>query len=132
MLRARSSKSAKSLMPRFRIFSKKYSQKVSVEQVVVDCSNAHNVALQTLHYSEQMGGKFTQPENLNILQDCAELCSLATSFLLRDSKYRQQVIDACFAACRDCARFAGEFEGNKEMQTMHDYAVRASESLKAL
>ncbi len=101
-------------------------------KAVVDCTNAHNVTLQTLRYSEEQGGKFSDPENLNIIQDCADICQLVNSMVLRQSSMKKDIAEVCKKACDACVKFAENFSEDEQMKTMLEYAKKASESVKQI
>jgi hypothetical protein len=100
------------------------------QKAAVDCTNAHNIALQTFHYCQTMGGGFVDPENLNVLQDCAELCELMDSFILRQSRLKADLSELCFRACDACVKLAEKFSSDEQMKTLFQYAKIASESVK--
>ena len=111
---------------------KKYPQELdpSEQQAAVDCTNAHNIALQTFHYCEAMGGNFSDPENLNVLQDCADLCELMDSFILRQSRLKADLSELCFRACDSAVKLAEKFSSDDQMKILFQYAKVASESVK--
>jgi hypothetical protein len=101
-------------------------------KVAVDCSNAHNIAMQTMHYSESMGGNFTDPENLNVLQDCIELCEIMNSFILRQSRLKSDLAELCFHACNACVKLAEKFPDEPQMKALLQYCKIASESVRKI
>ena len=104
----------------------------TLQKCVVDCSNAKNVGIQTLRYCLEQGGKFADPENLNKIQDCNELCNIVCSFLLRKSVMTKEMLKICQKACEDCSLFCQQFKEDKQLEACGKYANQASESCKHL
>lgn len=102
------------------------------EQAIIASTNAHNIALQTLHYCESMGGKFTDPEILNVLEDCAELCGVLGSVMLRNSKLKLDLAEVCSKACDDCVKFAENFPEDQHMKNLLQYCKVATEAIKKI
>jgi hypothetical protein len=105
-------------------------EETKIQKCAVDCSNAYNVSLQTLRYCLTQGGKFADPSNLNKIQDCSELCHAVSSFLLRESEMKNDILKICSKACEECNKFCEQFTEDKQMAACGQYAKVAGESCK--
>jgi len=102
------------------------------QKAAVDCTNAHNVALQTLHYCEQQGGALSGAEVLNVLQDCIEMTDMMNSAILRKSKLESDIVGLCAQACDGCVKLAENFGEDEQMKNLLQYCKIAGESVKKI
>jgi hypothetical protein len=51
----------------------------------------------------EVGGDFVAPGHLRLMHDCADICHLATVFLLRRSAFQSRACAVCAEICRACA-----------------------------
>jgi hypothetical protein len=76
-------------------------------QLCIDaCTDTHQVCVETLAASAQLGGGHGKLLHLRLLQDCAEVCDLTRDMLLRSSDLAHQacrlaadVNDRCATSC---------------------------------
>ena len=67
-------------------------------------------------YSLKEGGDFAKLEHVRWLLDCADICSLAKNFLIRDSEYAGDILSICSYICDDCAESCETFFEDKMMK----------------
>ncbi len=102
------------------------------QKVAIDCTNAHNVSLQTLHYCESLGGKFADAESLNVLEDCADICGLMEDLLIRQSDLAPALVPVCIRACEACIKLAELLPEDSQLRALLEYSKVASLSLKKI
>ena len=47
---------------------------------------------------------------VHVLRDCADICSIATQFMSRDSEFSQQICTLCATICDTCAAECAKFQ----------------------
>lgn len=50
-----------------------------------------------------MGGEHSEVTHIQLLKDCAELCKLSESFMLRGSDFAEELCKLCADICEQCA-----------------------------
>lgn len=56
------------------------------------CSECHNICMQTITHCLRKGGKYVDPSHLHALMDCAEICRTCCHFMSRSSKSKKFLI----------------------------------------
>ena len=71
--------------------------------VFQNCTNCHNICVETIAHCLQMGGKHVEAAHLKSLLDCADTCRISADFMLRGSAIYAQACGLCAEACARCA-----------------------------
>jgi hypothetical protein len=91
---------------------------VSEDQLVTciqNCTDCHAVCTQALLYSYETGNEYAEPSHLVLLQDCADICQLSATFMLRESERHADVCRVCADICRDAAESCEQFKDDEMM-----------------
>ncbi len=111
-------------------------RQTKVMMCAVDCSNARNICIETLNYCfarfREDPRNFAQPLLIKSLQDCAELCEIATSFLLRRAALTGDILQACIKACDLCIEECRRRDGDKQMRDAVTYLSLCRDACKGL
>jgi hypothetical protein len=75
----------------------------TMQECIRDCLECHAVCLTTISSCLGRGGEHAEPNHIRLLQDCAEICSISASFMLRGSPYHQLTCRVCAGICEACA-----------------------------
>ena len=78
------------------------------------------VCNETLTYCLEQGGEHVEPEHLQAMLDCAEICTLTATLHDRKSAFHKQAMALCAEACKACEESCEEFEGDATMQACAD------------
>jgi hypothetical protein len=75
-----------------------------MEEGIQDCLQCHRICLRTFSHLRtlELDAELAEPEQLNLLLDCADLCRVSADFMLRISELHVQVAELCCKACRRC------------------------------
>jgi len=74
-----------------------------MQQCIDNCTNCHNICVETLNQNIEMGDKYGEIEHIRTLQDCARMCATSADFMLRDSDLHPKTCGVCAEACERCA-----------------------------
>jgi hypothetical protein len=76
------------------------------------CADCHDVCLELIDHCLRKGGEHARPHHIKQLEDCAELCQVASNFMLRVSSHYPRLCEVCAEVCeacaKDCARMAAD------------------------
>ena|SRR5688572_4361025 len=90
------------------------------------CNACHEACLEVIDYSLRKGGRQAEPDHIELLEDCSEICRTAADFLVRGSPRHaltcsiaaevseecaigceawpdDPILSQCARICRDCA-----------------------------
>lgn len=99
---------------------------------IQNCTNCHNICVQTTAYCIQMGGRHIDAGHLEILLDCADTCRISADFMLRGSSLHSQTCAVCAEACERCVQSCEVFEDDEQMRACAEACRRCSESCREM
>lgn len=74
------------------------------------------VCTEAVTHCLQMGGRHAELMHINLLLDCAQICSTATPMLLRRSEFSEQVTALCADVCDACAESCDQLSDDDWMR----------------
>jgi hypothetical protein len=81
-----------------------------VRECLKDSLDCYQTCSETIMRCLKMGGKHSEPEHLNLLLDCAKICSTNADFVLRNSTYYPQICGVTADICDECADTCDRFD----------------------
>jgi hypothetical protein len=76
---------------------------LEMHECIENCSDCHDVCVETLAHCLERGGQHAAPEHVRALLDCAQACDASRDFMLRGSHVHSAVCGVCADACERCA-----------------------------
>lgn len=99
-----------------------------MKQCIQNCTNCHNICVETTAHCLQMGGKHVEAAHLKSLLDCADTCRISADFMLRESAQYTQSCGLCAEACTRCADSCAKFADDAKMKACADECRRCAQS----
>ena len=99
-----------------------------LEQCVDNCQEVHRLCLSLVTSQIQNGSVNAEPDSLNRLIDCAEICQTTGSFVSRNSELHPTVRRACADICLRCADYCERFQDDERAQICAAACRRCAES----
>jgi Domain of Unknown Function (DUF326) len=81
-----------------------------VRECIKDSLDCYQNCTETIIKCLSMGGKHTKYKHLNLLMDCAKICSTNAEFMLRNSTYYPQICGITADICDECADSCDRFD----------------------
>jgi hypothetical protein len=81
-----------------------------VRECLKDSMDCYQTCTETSSRCLTMGGKHAEYEHLNLLMDCAKICSANADFILRNSTYYPQICGITADICDECADTCDRFD----------------------
>ncbi len=103
-----------------------------MRQCMQECTNCHNICLETITYCLQQGGKHAEAAHIRLLLDCAEICRTSANFMLRGSDLHGRVCAVCAEVCERCAQSCAQLGDDAQMQACADACRRCAESCRRM
>lgn len=101
-----------------------------MKECLQNCTECHNICVQTTVYCIEMGGKHAHSAHLESLLDCATVCRTSADFLLRSSGLHPQVCGVCAQACQTCAESCAQFPDDAQMRACAEECRRCAETCR--
>jgi len=87
-----------------------------LQSCIRECTNCHEVCLETVTYCLQQGGQHAEVNHVRLLLDCAEICQTSANFMLRSSDLHGRTCGVCADVCERCAEDCARFQDDDMMQ----------------
>ncbi len=97
----------------------------NMEQCMKDCGDCARTCLKCSYHCLDMGGEHASKEHQRIMHDCAAICAMSVSFMLRESRHAGHLCRECAEICRDCAESCERLAEGDAMMTECADACRA-------
>lgn len=81
-----------------------------IHQCLKDSLDCYQTCTETTLKCLTLSGKLAAPEHLNLLTDCAKICSANADFILRNSTYFTQICGLTADICDECADTCDRFK----------------------
>lgn len=102
-----------------------------VRDCIKDCLDCYQTCTETITKCLSMGGKHARLEHLDLLMDCAKICSANADFMLRNSTYYPQTCGITADICDECADNCDRFDDDF-MKECANACRRCAESCREL
>jgi len=109
-----------------------HAMSAEMKQCIQNCTNCHNICVQTIAHCLQMGGKHIEAAHLKSLLDCADTCRISADFMLRGSALHPQVCGVCAEACARCAESCAQFGDDAQMKACAEECLRCAASCREM
>ena len=96
------------------------------------CRSCEEICVESVAQCLQKGGEQVQPDHVNLLIACAEICGTSARFMLLGSKHHVRTCEVCAEVCEDCARDCESFADDDMMQRCADACRRCAESCRQM
>jgi hypothetical protein len=93
-----------------RIQETEFIMSEEVRECIQDCVDCYRTCSQTLIRCLNIGGKHAEVEHVNLIMDCAKICSATADFMLRNSLYYPQTCGLTADICDECGDVCARFE----------------------
>ena len=104
----------------------------TMQQCIQNCTNCHNICVETIGHCLGMGGKHVENAHLKSLLDCADTCRTSADFMLRGSALYMQACGLCAEACTRCADSCSQFGDDAKMKACAEECRRCAASCREM
>lgn len=101
-----------------------------MRRCIQDCIECANICEQTVAYCLELGGRHASAEHIKLLQDCAEACSIAASYMARHSRFYEEQCSLCAEICRVCAESCERLGPDPQMKACAEACRQCEESCR--
>jgi hypothetical protein len=97
-----------------------------IEGCILECQDCHRVCLDTMQHCLELGGAHAEPEHIQTLLDCAEICATSANLMLRRSALHRLICSACATACARCVETCERSSSDAKMQACAELCRRCA------
>ena len=99
---------------------------------IQDCTDCHNVCLETIDHCLQLGGPHAEASHIRLLLDCAQICAASADFMLRGSDLHGRTCGVCADVCERCAESCERFGDDDQMRRCAALCRRCADSCRRM
>lgn len=89
-----------------------------LQEAIKHCSECYQTCLTTLSHCLSLGGHHSEASHIQAIYDCAEICQLAVSYMVRSSPMYGRLNLLCAEVCTRCANQCEQMmDDDKQMRT---------------
>ena len=103
-----------------------------MRQCIKECSDCHDICLETIHYCLHKGGRHAEAHHIRLLSDCVQICHTSEDFMLRGSDLHGHTCRACAEVCQHCSEACDKTGDDAQMKTCADSCRRCAESCRKM
>ena len=104
-----------------------------MRECINNCTNCHNICMETIAHCLQMGGKHAEAAHIRLLMDCAEMCATSANFMLRGSDFHTRICGICAEVCERCAEDCERVDPNDDqMRRCAEMCRRCADSCRQM
>jgi len=99
---------------------------------IQNCTHCSQICQHLIQHCLQLGAKHADPVHISLLQDCADICTLAANFMLRESSLHHRACAVCAEVCEECALNCEGFSDDAVMQSCAEMCRRCMDSCQQM
>jgi hypothetical protein len=103
-----------------------------MRRCIENCSDGHNICVETAAHCLELGGKHAEAPHIRLLLDCAEICMTSANYMLRGSELHARTCAVCAEVCERCAASCDAFEDDPLMKQCAAICRRCAESCRKM
>jgi hypothetical protein len=104
------------------------TMKTKAMQECIDlCQECHTICLETVQHCVRSGGEHADPEHVQLLLGCAEICRTSAAFMALGLSQHTETCSVCAHVCELCAESCARIPGDAEMQLCEETCRRCAE-----
>ncbi len=100
------------------------------QRAIEDVNECALVCVETVAYCLRMGGEHADPDHITVLMDCGEVCTLASSYVLRRSEFAARVLGLTADVCERCAESCERFSDDEWMMDCAESCRNCAQSCR--
>ena len=87
----------------------------SVRECIEACNDCHQACEQVIPHCLELGGELAEVSHIRLIQDCAQITSVAADFMMRESGFHARFCALCADVCLACAGECERLEDEDEL-----------------
>lgn len=105
---------------------------MKMEHCIANCTETHQICLETVSYCLGKGGKHAEAKHLRLLLDCAQICTTSADYMIRKSEMHGRTCGLCADVCKRCAEACDAFGDDPQMKRCAEACRRCVQSCREM
>ena len=104
----------------------------SMQSCIDNCTECHQICIRMISHCLEKGGAHADARHIQLLQDCARICEVSASFMLRESSYHTLTCGVCAEICNACAESCLAFGDDEMMKSCAEVCQKCAASCEEM
>lgn len=109
-----------------------HQMNAGMRECIDRCRSCEEICLESVTHCLEKGGEHAQPDHINLLLACAEICSTSARFMLLGSEHHARTCEVCAEVCEACAKDCESLGDDEMMQQCAEACRRCAESCRQM
>ncbi|HEX6980284.1 MAG TPA: four-helix bundle copper-binding protein [Alphaproteobacteria bacterium] len=105
---------------------------MDIQRCIEDCLDCFRICTETIAHCLQKGGRHAEANHIRLLQDCADICETAATFMMRRSDLHVRTCAVCAETCLRCAEDCDRLADDEQMRRCAEVCRRCAESCRQM
>jgi hypothetical protein len=105
---------------------------MDMQRCIEDCLACFRICTETLQHCLRKGGRHAEAAHIRLVQDCADICELSATFMLRRSDLHARTCAVCAEVCERCAEDCERLGDDEQMRRCAEACRRCAESCRQM
>lgn len=102
------------------------------EECIDNCTACHDACLELIDHCLRQGGRQADPDNIKLIEDCAEICQTTVNFMVRESSRHPLTCAVATVISEECARVLASFPDDEMMSQCAEICRRCAKSCRSM
>ena len=103
-----------------------------MDTCIAACLACHRACLEGAMACLKKGGRHAEADHIRLLLDCAQLCAVASDFMIRGSSVHMKLCALCAEICDACAASCDALGSDAQMAACAAACRRCAEACRAM
>ncbi|MBC7457508.1 MAG: four-helix bundle copper-binding protein [Bdellovibrionaceae bacterium] len=104
----------------------------SMQLCIDNCTKCYQACVRTISHCLEKGGLHADNKHIQLLQDCARICEVSASFMIRESSFHASTCDVCAKICTACAESCETFKDDEAMAACAEACRKCAKSCEEM
>ena len=86
-----------------------------MQECIQLCRDCHATCTQTIAHCLKLGGRHAASDHIRLFVDCAQMCTTAADYMLRESPFHNRICRVCSDLCKQCGKDCEQVAGEDQM-----------------
>jgi hypothetical protein len=105
---------------------------IALQQGVTESLTCHRICEETITHCLHTGGAHSDPDQIRLLMDCADICRVSSDFMVRGSAFHAALCALCADICETCAVACERFHDDAQMVSCAQACRRCAQACRQM
>ena len=105
---------------------------IALQHSVTEALTCHRICEETITHCLHTGGAHADSDHIRMMMDCADICRVASDYMVRGSQFTSAIAALCADICEACAADCERFHDDAQMVACAQACRRCAQSCRQM